>query len=120
MKKSSLESVRQIIRQIPAKASVIRQAPEEGLPQDDWDGCEVEHHSESCNGGFLRKWGFLPGRVMCGLARTLGSCVRIVVMFITISYIPVMFSVNKGEENGLLPVEMSYRISCRPWHITGG
>jgi hypothetical protein len=25
----------------------------EGLLQDYWDGCEVEHHSESCNGGFL-------------------------------------------------------------------
>jgi hypothetical protein len=31
----------------------ICQAAKEGLLRDDWDGCEVYHHSESCNGGFL-------------------------------------------------------------------
>jgi hypothetical protein len=34
-------------------AGVCSQAAEEGLLQDDWDGCEVDHHSDSSNGGFL-------------------------------------------------------------------
>jgi hypothetical protein len=32
---------------------VCCQAAEEVLRLDDWDGCEVDDHSESCNGGFL-------------------------------------------------------------------
>jgi hypothetical protein len=46
MKKSSLESVRQIIRQIPAKASVVRQ-PKKVDRKMIGDGCEVDHYSES-------------------------------------------------------------------------
>jgi hypothetical protein len=32
---------------------VCCQVAEEGLLRDDWDGCKVDHHSESCNGEFL-------------------------------------------------------------------
>jgi hypothetical protein len=50
-KEMLLESVKQISRQKPAKACC--QAAEGGLLRDDWDGCEVDDHSGSCNGGFL-------------------------------------------------------------------
>jgi hypothetical protein len=49
--KRSLESVRQISRQKPAQASVVRQPKKVYCEMIRM--CEVDHHSESCNGGFL-------------------------------------------------------------------